>query len=99
MTFPCENAFDVCFAFCKDFEPKNDSFNVVNDVDAGVNIATSVDADLASCCLSLSPLHDDMVETGLLAIDGPAKSDTDPKADLDMKNKASVFKVRLELAG
>ena len=55
--------------------------------------------NLACCCLSLSPLHDDMVETGLLVIDGPAESDTDPKADLDMKNKASMFKVRLELAG
>ena len=54
--------------------------------------------NLASCCLLLSPLHDDMVETGLLVIDGPAKLDADPKADLDTKNKAGATEVRLKLA-
>ena len=44
-------------------------------------------------------LFDNMVETGLLAIDGPAKLDADPKADLDTKNKAGVIEVRLKLAG
>ena len=55
--------------------------------------------NLASCCLSLPPLHDDMFETGLLAIDGPVKLDADPKADLDTKNKAGAIEVRLKLAG
>ena len=46
MEFPCKMHLKFALHSAKTFEPKIDLLNVVDDVDNGVNVATSVDADL-----------------------------------------------------
>ena len=71
----------------------------MDNVGLGCDLSQIVGSGIAKLFVVVPFLFDNMVETGLLAIDGPSKLDADPKADLDTKNKADAIEVRLKLAG